>query len=52
MRRLGTLFTLLVCALTLGALAGPAAPTLAAVPQAKLTRDGRAIAPPSAPPAV
>jgi hypothetical protein len=49
MRRLGTLFTMLVCALLCAALAGSAA---AAVPQAELTRDGRAIAPPSAPPAV
>lgn len=52
MRRQGTLFTTLVCALTLGALAGPAAPVAAATPQAKLLPGGRAVAPPSAPPAV
>ena len=52
MRRLGTLFTMLVCALLCAALAGSAASAAAAVPQAELTRDGRAIAPPSAPPAV
>jgi hypothetical protein len=46
------LLTMLVCALTLGASAGSAASAAAAVPQAGLTRDGRAIAPPSAPPAV
>lgn len=52
MRRPGTLFTTLVCALMLGALAGSAAPAAAAVPQAELLRDGRAVAPPSAPAAV
>ena len=46
------LFTTLVCALMLGALAGSTASATAAVPQAKLTREARAIAPPSAPPAV
>jgi hypothetical protein len=52
MRRWGKYLTI-VCALLLsGALLGSATPASAAVPQATLLRDGRAIAPPSAPPAV
>src|SRR5438128_5115211 len=52
MRRWGKL-SVVVCALLCGgALLAGAAPGCAAVPEAKLTRDGRAIAPPSAPPAV
>lgn len=52
MRRLGTLFTTLVCALLLAALAGSAATATAAVPEATLLPGGRAVAPASAPPAV
>jgi len=45
---LAVLTTLLLC----GALYGAAAPAVAKVPQAKLLPGGRAVAPPSAPPAV
>ncbi|HEX8754647.1 MAG TPA: hypothetical protein VF731_14635 [Solirubrobacterales bacterium] len=45
-------FSALCAALLCGALLGLAAPAGAAVPQAHLTPGGRAVAPPSAPPAV
>ena len=48
----GKLFTLFAALLVCGALYGSAAPAGAKVPQAKLLPGGRAIAPPSAPPAV
>jgi hypothetical protein len=51
MRRQGKLFTALVSLLVCGSLAGTTSAT-AAVPQARLLPDGRAVAPPSAPPAV
>ena len=52
MRRQGKLFTVLTALLVCGALYGSAAPATAEVPQARLLPDGRAVAPPSAPPAV
>jgi hypothetical protein len=52
MLRQGKLFTVLTALLVCGALYGSAAPAAAAVPQAKLLPSGRAVAPPSAPPAV
>jgi hypothetical protein len=52
MRRWGKLSTIILALLCCGALAASAAPASAAVPQAKLLGDGRAVAPPSAPPAV
>ncbi|HEX7279107.1 MAG TPA: hypothetical protein VF255_05715 [Solirubrobacterales bacterium] len=52
MLRQGKLFTVLTALLACGALYGSAAPATAAVPQAQLLPDGRAVAPPSAPPAV
>src|ERR671912_64525 len=51
MLRQGKLFTAVTALLVCGALYG-AAPSSAAVPQARLLPDGRALAPPSAPPAV
>jgi hypothetical protein len=52
MLRQGKLFTVLTALLVCGALYGSAAPATAKVPQAQLLPDGRAVAPPSAPPAV
>jgi len=52
MLRQGKLFTVLTALLVCGALCGSAAPATAKVPQAQLLPDGRAVAPPSAPPAV
>ena len=52
MRRQGKLFTVFAALLVCGALYGSAAPAGAKVPQAKLLPGGRAVAPPSAPPAV
>jgi hypothetical protein len=51
MRRRATV-SAVVSALLLLALGGTSAPALAKVPQATLTPGGRAVAPPSAPPAV
>jgi hypothetical protein len=51
MRRQGKLFTVLTALLAFGA-AGAVTPVSAAVPQARLLPDGRAVAPTSAPPAV
>jgi hypothetical protein len=52
MLRQGKLFTVLTALLFCGALYGSTAPATAAVPQARLLPGGRAVAPPSAPPAV
>lgn len=52
MLRQGKLFTVLTALLVCGAVYGSAAPATAAVQQARLLPDGRAVAPPSAPPAV
>jgi hypothetical protein len=52
MLRQGKLFTVLTALLVCGALYGSATPAMAKVPQAQLLPDGRAVAPPSAPPAV
>jgi hypothetical protein len=52
MRRWGKLLTTMVCALLSAAVLLSAAQASAAVPQATLTPGGRAVAPPSAPPAV
>jgi hypothetical protein len=52
MRRQGKLFTVVIALLLGGALVGTAAQAVAQVPQARLVGDGRAVAPPSAPPAV
>jgi len=52
MRRRGKHPTIVCALLCCGALLGSSAPASAAVPEAKLVGDGRAVAPPSAPPAV
>ncbi|HKO37291.1 MAG TPA: hypothetical protein VJU14_02875 [Solirubrobacterales bacterium] len=52
MLRQGKLFTVLTALLVCGVLYGSAAPAAAALPQAELLPSGRAVAPPSAPPAV
>jgi hypothetical protein len=52
MRRWGKPLTTMVCALLCGAALLGAAQASAAAPQATLTPGGRAVAPPSAPPAV
>lgn len=52
MLRQGKLFTVLTALLLCGALYGAVAPAGAKVPDARLSPDGRAVAPASAPPAV
>jgi hypothetical protein len=52
MRRQGKLFTVLAALLVCGALSGSTAPADAKTPDARLLPGGRAVAPPSAPPAV
>src|SRR3954468_7336474 len=52
MRWRGKYLTMVCALLICGALFGSAAPASAARPEAPLLRDGRAVAPPSAPPAV
>jgi cell wall-associated NlpC family hydrolase len=52
MQKPGKLFVCLVALLLCGALSSSATPAGAAVPQARLLPDGRAVAPASAPPAV
>ena len=52
MLRRGKLFTVMTALLVCGALCGSAAPAGAQTPDARLLPGGRAVAPPSAPPAV